>query len=280
MNKWQKIALAVAIIGIFVSSFMLMKTLKEYKVATDEYAALDQYTTKASDSKPVVENASTLQEGLLEPVEITEEVKEEVPRNYNRSDFPDIDVDFDGLKEINDDVVAWLYVSPLEISYPVVKGEDNEYYLHHTMEGVENSSGCIFMDWEVNTDLTSWNTFFYGHNMKNGSMFGSLKKLIREDGLAQNDPYVYVFEPEGIYRYKMYSIYLDSPDSEMYWTCDNFKEWRQYVRKSKEKSTVELEGEATENDTIATLVTCSGSGAGKKREFVHCVLIDRYIYED
>ncbi|MCR5789361.1 MAG: class B sortase [Lachnospiraceae bacterium] len=200
LTKSQMIVLTIAVFGIFLSGFMLFKTAREYKVAENEYDSLEKYTSK-------VETVS-LGDASLGSVAIEEEVTDEIKRNFNRSDFPDIAVDFDGLSSVNDQVVAWLYVGSVGISYPVVQNPEegeNEYYLHHTFENESNSSGCIFMDWEVNPDLTSRNTFIYGHNMKNGSMFGSLKRLLREDGLYESDPYFYIFTRDGIYRYKIFS---------------------------------------------------------------------------
>ncbi|MBQ8970699.1 MAG: class B sortase [Lachnospiraceae bacterium] len=274
LTRVQKIGLAVAVFGIFLSAFMLFKTAREYKLAENEYETLDRFAQKTE--------TVTLTTTSLAPVEIEEEVEEELARNYDRSAFPDLEIDFDGLAEINDQIVVWLYVGSVGISYPVVQDvtdEENEYYLHHTFEREENSSGCVFMDWAVNADLTSWNTFIYGHNMKNGTMFGSLKRLLREDGLYETDPYIYVFTRDWIYRYEIFSFYLDSTDSKMYYTCNTFKEYRQYVRTALEKSEHECGVEATENNNMLTLVTCSGTGANKKREFVHGTFVDRYLYD-
>ncbi len=273
-TRSQIIVLTIACFGIFLAGFMLFKTAREYKIAEDEYASLDKFATKL--------DSVTLEQSSLSSLMLDEEVKDEIPRNYNRADFPDLEIDFDGLAEINDQVVAWLYVGSVGISYPVVQDPtegENEYYLHHTFEKEENSSGCVFMDWEVNPDLSSFNTFIYGHNMKNGTMFGSLKKLLREEDLYETDPYFYIFTRDGIYRYKIFSFYLDSTDSKMYATCDTFKKYRQYVRKTLEMSERDLGVEVSENDKMATLVTCSGSGSNKKREFVHGVFVDRYLYD-
>ena len=227
LSRSQIIVLIIACCGIFLSGFMLFRTAREYKLAENEYASLDKFASKTGSVQ--------LGKASLGPVTIEEEVKDELARNYNRADFPDLEIDFDGLAGVNPQVVAWLYVGSVGISYPVVQnvGEgENEYYLHHTFENEENSSGCIFMDWEVDSDLSSWNTFIYGHNMKNGTMFGSLKRLLREEGLYETDPYIYVFTREGIYRYEIFSFYLDSTDSNMYATCDTFKKYRQYLRKA------------------------------------------------
>lgn len=279
MTKVQKICLIIACGMVVLCGAMLFKTAREYKIAENEYDDLQKYTSTAS--------ASTLSEvGIAQAaVETTdtqmneEEEIDPLPRNYNRADFPDIEVDFEGLKAINPDVVAWLYVGGPDISYPVVQGEDNEYYLHNTLENKKNSSGSIFMDWEVKTDLSSWNTFIYGHNMKNGSMFGHLKDFIRNSKTYEKDKYIYVFIPEGIYRYEIFSYYLDATDSKMYYTCDNFKEYRAYLREATKLSVRECEAKAPDDRNIVTLVTCSGSGSAKQRFFVHGTFVDRYIYE-
>lgn len=279
MTKIQKICLTIACVMIVVCTLMLIKTAREYKVAQNKYEAVeDSYIKKVDVNSLPKNNLATAIRDNTEEATVDDGVIE-LARNYNRADFPDIEVDFDGLKSENADTVAWLYVGGPNISYPVVKAADNEYYLHVGFDGEKSSSGCVFMDWEVNTDLSSWNTFFYGHNMKNGSMFGHLKDFIRNSSVYDKDPYIYVFLPEGIYRYEIFSYYLDSPDSKMYYTCDNFKEYRAYLREATKLSVRECKAKADENKNIVTLVTCSGSGAAKQRFFVHGVFVDRYLYE-
>ncbi|MCR4922919.1 MAG: class B sortase [Lachnospiraceae bacterium] len=258
----------IAIFGLGLGGYKIYSIQHEYAVAENEYKELSQYTEELKEPEAMVE----------EPVEEKKEEEEELKRNYNRWDYPSMGVNFEGLAEINPQIVAWLYVGAVDMSYPVVQGEDNEYYLNHTFEDVLNGAGCVFMDSEVNPDLSSYNTFFFGHNMKNGTMFGSLKRFLREEGLYETDPYIFVFNRDGIYRYKIFSIYLDKPNTPMYWICNSFKEYRQYVRKAKENSDIEINVEATENNNMITLVTCSGTGAGKKREFVHATFVDRYLY--
>jgi len=279
MNTAQKISLIIACSMIVVCGFMLFKTAREYKMAENEYSDLQKFTTTASSNLSeggIAQAASEATDTALSE-ENTEE--DPLPRNYNRNDFPDIEVDFDGLREINPNVVAWLYVGGPEISYPVVQAEDNEYYLRHTIEDKKNSSGAIFMDWEVKTDLSSWNTFIYGHNMKNGTMFGHLKDFIRNSKTYDKDKYIYIFLPDGIYRYEIFSYYLDATDSKMYYTCDNFKEYRAYLREAMKLSVRECDTKAPDDRNIVTLVTCSGSGSSKQRFFVHGTFIDRYLFE-
>lgn len=97
------------------------------------------------------------------------------------------EVDFDALKAINEDIVAWIKCEALGLNYPVVQGSDNEYYLSHTFLGTEHISGCIFMDCLNRADFSDDNTILYGHNMKNGSMFGSFCKTTK----AGTSVYIY-----------------------------------------------------------------------------------------
>ena len=277
MSKGRIIIIVIASLALIVSGVMLLKQTIEYKKAEEEYAGLEQYAkVGGEDPKPSEEEVAQFEE---EEEEEEEEEKKVLTRNYNRADFPDISVDHDSLKKINASYVCWLYAPGAEVNHPVVQTTDNEFYLHHTFEMQNNSAGCVFMDHEVDPMLTSWNTFFYGHNMKNGTMFGHLKNYINNSAVYDKDRYIYVFRPEGIYRYEIFSYYLDPTDSKMYYTCDTFKEYRAYIREATKKSVRECDARVTPDDNIVTLVTCSGSGSNKQRFFVHGVFKDYYLYE-
>ncbi len=115
------------------------------------------------------------------------------------------DVDWDALRSINRDVVAWLYVPNTNINYPVVWREhDDQYYLKRTFG--DNSAGdfaaeygCLMLSGENQPDLTDQVNIFYGHNMRNGSMFNSLSE--NDDSEVFNSHRVYyLLTPQGNYR--------------------------------------------------------------------------------
>ena len=272
MSKLEKVIIVIASLAALTAAFMIFKTARDYKAASDEYDSLRQYASEEVSTTDTAEKVSD-----IKPIELEEaEERKELKSNENREDFPEMEVDFKALREKNPDTVGWLYVGSCGISYPIVQGEDNDYYMHHTFEGTVNSSGAIIMDYRDDKYLKDWNTFIYGHNMKNGSMFGSLKKLLNDETLYDSDPYIYVYLPGYIYRYKIFSYYKDKPDSKMYWTADTLQEYRQYIRDALSLSVRELGVETSEENNMVTLVTCSGSGAGKMRFFVHGEFIDRY----
>lgn len=272
MSKLEKVIIVIASLAALTAAFMIFKTARDYKAASDEYDSLRQYASEEVSTTDTAEKVSD-----IKPIELEEaEEKKELKSNENREDFPEMEVDFKALREKNPDTVGWLYVGSCGISYPIVQGEDNDYYMNHTFEGTVNSSGAIIMDYRDDKYLKDWNTFIYGHNMKNGSMFGSLKKLLKDETLYDSDPYIYVYLPGYIYRYKIFSYYKDKPDSKMYWTADTLQEYRQYIRDALSLSVRDLGVETSEENNMVTLVTCSGSGAGKMRFFVHGEFIDRY----
>lgn len=272
MSKLEKVIIVIASLAALTAAFMIFKTARDYKAASDEYDSLRQYASEEVSTTDTAEKVSD-----IKPIELEEaEERKELKSNENREDFPEMEVDFKALREKNPDTVGWLYVGSCGISYPIVQGEDNDYYMNHTFEGTVNSSGAIIMDYRDDKYLKDWNTFIYGHNMKNGSMFGSLKKLLNDETLYDSDPYIYVYLPGYIYRYKIFSYYKDKPDSKMYWTADTLQEYRQYIRDALSLSVRDLGVETSEDNNMVTLVTCSGSGAGKMRFFVHGEFIDRY----
>ena len=272
MSKLEKVIIVIASLAALTAAFMIFKTARDYKAASDEYDSLRQYASEEVSTTDTAEKVSD-----IKPIELEEaEERKELKSNENREDFPEMEVDFKALREKNPDTVGWLYVGSCGISYPILQGEDNDYYMNHTFEGTVNSSGAIIMDYRDDKYLKDWNTFIYGHNMKNGSMFGSLKKLLKDETLYDSDPYIYVYLPGYIYRYKIFSYYKDKPDSKMYWTADTLQEYRQYIRDALSLSVRDLGVETSEDNNMVTLVTCSGSGAGKMRFFVHGEFIDRY----
>ena len=81
-----------------------------------------------------------------------------------------------GLREQNPDIVGWITVPDTNIDYPIVQAEDNDYYLRRDLNGEPAKPGTIFMDYRCAGDGSGY-SIIYGHNMKSGSMFGTLKRF-------------------------------------------------------------------------------------------------------
>ena len=106
-----------------------------------------------------------------------------------------LSVDFDTLQSVNPDIQAWLYMSGSSIHYPVLQAEDNSTYLYRLADGSANAHGSLFIDCRNAGDFSDWNTLIYGHNMKDGSMFGGLKKY-RKQAYYDVHPEMTLFTPE------------------------------------------------------------------------------------
>ena len=246
------IALIAAIVVFCYAAFNLYHIYTEYKKGTDEYNQIEEMavTERDADSAEVAGPNAQLK--------------------------PPIEVDFDKLKSVNEDVVGWIYVDALpDISYPIVKGKDNQTYLHQTYEKNYNFAGTIFVDYENSGDFSDCNTLVYGHNMKNGSMFGHLKKFREDDKLYKQDKYFWILKPERNYRYEIISAYTTGVNSDTYTLFKGpGEEFEKYLETIKGYSEIQTDDtDLTIKDKIVTLSTCTSSGE-TKRFVVHGVLVN------
>lgn len=126
-----------------------------------------------------------------------------------------ITVDFDALKAMNEDVVAWIYCPGTKINYPVLQAEDNDYYLYRLMDGAENINGSIFMDYRNDSALSDGNTLIYGHHMRSGAMFAALIDY-KSQSYYDKHPYIYILTPTQNYRLDLFAACLVDSTSDIY----------------------------------------------------------------
>ena len=180
-------------------------------------------------------------------------------------------VDFEKLRKVNPDVVGWIRIEKLGISYPIVQGEDNEYYLAHTFYKKENKCGSIFMEAENQGDFSDQNTFVYGHNMKDKSMFARLNEFREEDTFHEN-PEFYIYTPAGVRKYKIYSCQIAALGGEsfrhQFSGVDDYSRWQEEVQ-ARSLYVMGVEPKATQS--TVTLMTCTPAGEGY-RFLVHGAL--------
>lgn len=112
------------------------------------------------------------------------------------------EIDFDGLRAMNGDIVAWIQIPGIGVDYPVVQGKDNEHYLHYTFDRNANKAGSIFLDYRNRADFTDRKVILYGHNMKDGSMFSNLKKY-QDAGFRKEQGRVFIYLPEKTLTYEV-----------------------------------------------------------------------------
>ena len=177
-----------------------------------------------------------------------------------------IPVKFEELWQVNPDVYAWITIPGTEIDYPILQHpSDNSYYLMHNIDGSYGYPGCVYTENLNSRDFTDNNTVIYGHNMKNGSMFGMLKKYRADETLYNTSKYFWILTPEKDYRYEIISAYTTSVNSDTYTLFKGpGKEFLEYEKKMLQNSEIKTEAgqeEANVKDKIVTLSTCTGNQA-------------------
>lgn len=253
-NRIWAVILAVCLIVAGVSGYNIYRLSREYQKGINEYAALEEYVS------------------IEEEPAVKDEVKEDTALEKKSQVPVSVDVKYDDLKKINSDFAGWLYYEPLEISYPIVRGNDNDYYTHYTFENVKNSSGAIFMDFLNKKDYSNYNTIIYGHNMRNGTMFGSLKKILNDVSIAEENPYFYIFTEDKAYMYEIFAVYITDEDSRTYDLIGSEEEQADYLEYIRNSAVYLSDREVTPQDKVVTLSTCHGLHS-TNRTVVHGVLI-------
>ena len=178
-------------------------------------------------------------------------------------------VDFEKLKEKNSDIVAWLKVNGTNIETTVVKTTNNDYYLTHNFNKEYNSAGWIFADYKNKVDGTDKNLVIYGHNMRDDSMFGSLKWVINEDWYNNEDnKYITLITENETQVYEVFSVY--QTEKEDYYIQTNFnteKEFNTFAQTIKKRSKKDFNVDVNKEDNILTLSTCANNN--KYRVVLH-----------
>ena len=239
-NKLWLIVLIVSLAAVVISGINVFRLSREYQKGINEYQQLESYAS--------VKEEAPVQEESTEAKETEEESL--IPVS--------VDIQYDELKKINEDFAGWLYYEPLDISYPIVRGNDNDYYTHYTFEGEKNSSGAIFMDFLNKTDYSDYNTIVYGHNMRNGTMFGSLKKMLNDFSIQEENPNFYVFTEDKAYMYEIFAVYLTQADSRTYDLIRNEEEQQGFLDYVDETATWRSDKVVSASDKVMTLSTCHG----------------------
>lgn len=171
---------------------------------------------------------------------------------------------YDGLWQKNHDLAGWLTIEGLGVDLPVMyTPSEPEYYLRHDFNGDYAYSGSLFLGegWEPENGYS----IIYGHNMKDGSMFGKLDQyqdldyakehaVIRFDTLTQEREYTVltafysqVYDPAQMDGFRYYQ-YMDLADQE---------DFEEYFRQVQARALYDIGEKVHYGDRILILSTCS-----------------------
>lgn len=204
--------------------------------------------------------------------QIINEIAESVTINEDTNEEKKYKINFEELKQKNSDTVAWLKVENTNIEFPIVQANNNSYYLTHNFDKKYNVAGWIFADYKNKLDGTDRNIVVYGHNMRNNSMFGSLKDVITEEWYNNEENKYITFVTENDYRtYQVFSVY--QIQTEDYYIQTEFKsnEFQEFIDTITKRSKKDFGINVSKEDTILTLSTCANNN--KYRVVLHSVRV-------
>ena len=205
--------------------------------------------------------------------DIIEEIKESNIISYNENDENVSEVDFEKLKNINSDAVGYIEVPNTNISYPVVQAKNNDYYLTYNFKKEYNSAGWIFMDYRNDLDGNDKNIIIYGHNRRDGSMFGSLKNILSPDWYNnESNKYVTFIIEQGNLKYEVFSIYqIEREDYYIQTSFSDNEDYESFIRTITNRSIKNYNVNVSSEDSILTLSTCANDN--KYRVVLHAKLV-------
>ena len=258
------IVAVVSIVKIVNLHSAEIKQEQEIQALQEEYTSESGDTTSMSDESDMVAKTGDLE---TEP--------EDDPNAW----YHDIDVDFAGLKEQNEDIVGWIYFEDEKsISYPLLYSGD-DYYLRRNYLKEEETAGSIYIDGNNSPDLDDAHTLIYGHNMRNLSMFGKLKYYKTEENYFENHRYFQLITESGAYRYEIFA-YKDvrTLTGGIYTTWKYVdSDFKEFVNDTIcQGSYVEADIDVDDEAHIVTLSTCSYDS--DVRFTVSAVRIDEHMW--
>jgi len=166
-------------------------------------------------------------------------------------------IDFDRLVGINPDAVGWILSENTKISYPLVQGRDNAYYLNHLVSNEVNKLGSIFVDYRNKRDFSDEHILIFGHNMNDGSMFNDLENY-KDPNYYKNHKAIYLLTKDQYFRVDIFAGYLTTPQKidQISVNFDTQEDKKQYISEAKRLSNFQSEIVISEEDKIISFFTC------------------------
>ena len=250
-NKYRILSIVALCIALLLTAFLIATSLIRHneRVQTSKICELyygnNNSVTKERDDYSDLKNKNS-------------ECDDNVDLNTEQ-----IQDRFIPLLQINPETVGWIKVGNLA-DEPVVY-RDNEFYLNHDFYQKKSSSGTVFVDVE-NTDLENDKyVIVYGHDLRDGSKFGSLKEYLNIEQLKNN----IVIEWSSLYsseaeKYVVFSVFDSSmlEENKNYFDLRRFDEidldgTKKFIEEIRERSLYDIPVDVTAEDQIMVLVTCS-----------------------
>lgn len=248
--KWKNIILILIFLILFITLNISIYNIIKWK--------LDSNKTN-EEINTIQENANIEEVKDNKGTEIIKQAKK-IPKENPYWDYIKmnmIDVNFDNLKKINNDVVGWIKVNGTNINYPFVQSKDNKYYLTHSFSKSYNNAGWVFLDYR-NNNINNRNTIIYAHGRTDKTMFGTLRKVLNNGWINNTNNYVIKISTEKENSlWQIFSIYhIPTTNDYLQTEFKDEREYQRFLNILKNRSNHNFNTSITSNDTILTLSTC------------------------
>ncbi|MBR6665873.1 MAG: class B sortase [Lachnospiraceae bacterium] len=234
-------------------------TTKQTESLMDSYVKVEQLPVDpedGTDDKHGVE---------VKPIPVEKEKVTIDGREYDTFEglsVPRRTIDFEAIQtNENMDIYAWIYVPGTEVDYPVLQHPNNDaYYLDHDMKGKKAACGSIYTEKANSRDFNDNHTVLYGHNMKNGTMFKTLRYYDDKE-FFDNNKYIYVYTAKDTRVYEIFGAYeYDDRHLLKNFATENAGEYQKYLESVKKLSDAcghfDRDMSLYSSDKIITLSTC------------------------
>lgn len=223
------------------------------------YAELDQNTGVDSSGNETAANAYII------------DLKNQTPTQAQIEQLPEgtINEEYAALYEANNDFIGWINIPGTNVDYPVMQGEDNEYYLHKDFDGNDLFAGTIFTDYEGKFGPSQMpnNTILYGHNMLYKYQFSALSNYAKDIEFLKMSPVVDFNTLYQNNKYKIFAVFKVNTNSEHgelfdytnYVYFNDKAEFYNYVCEAMDRSMYETGVDIEYGDELLTLSTCDAS---------------------
>lgn len=260
-KRGGRLAKALALAGMAICLVQVGRAWEESARHKAQQEKLKEMVTKAAQYP--IQNMGVPQEITVSPPPDPAEEDGESGDVQQTEEPPAILEKYAGLYEENADLVGWLSIEGMVIDYPVMQNEDDKYYLHHDFYGQDSKYGCLYVKEQADLD-DGTNFIIYGHNMRDGSMFGDLDFYLKESFYEEHSRVSFdtlyeerVYEIVAVFRSQVYNIEDEVFKYYQFYQADTREEFDAFYSNIKELSLYDTGVEAQFGDTFLTLSTCA-----------------------
>lgn len=288
MKKYVKILLILlSIVFLFLVGFYVKESIRNRQINDKLKTIASEVETEPQTEPETIQNEIKVSQSnipetkteLETNLETKEETKENlenkvvskevehvnVPTTFNK------EVSFENLHNENNDYLFWLYIPKTKIDYPVMMSRDNKDYLHSSFYKEKLYAGTLFIDALSSKRENQDNLIVYGHNMKDGSMFGTLKKW-RSEKYFNEHKFIEIYTETEKRVYLIFAVREVSSNMDLlHYKLDGFTN-EEYIQDARNNNIHFREFEDQyKNNQIMTLSTCMSNDA--KRLIINAVLL-------